>query len=278
MSRVVSSSLYLPFPANKGAVLNRGLVCWLINLPNKAWGGGLSIRDIWSGKYNGTFLNGATWNPMARLNGFGSVSVEATGDTMDMGRVTELDGSATATISCWLWRGSTSNTVSFSRDAAFASDRVGIYFFSDGNTYYIVDTGSGQAYRVISNNVTGWHHFALVYDGGLVGAARITAYLNGVSVAGSSVGTPPATIPSVASTFKLGQVNGATTDTGKADDMRIYNRALDASEVNQLYHASLRGYLNEINWNKFILSHVPTGGATLVKDFIMAGMIPFARS
>lgn len=35
---------------------------------------------------------------------------------------------------------------------------------------------------------------------------------------------------------------------GKTDDIRIYNRALSASEVQHLYAAGIAGYRNELNW------------------------------
>ncbi len=76
-----------------------------------------------------------------------------------------------------------------------------------------------------------WYHIALVFDGTLAAASRAKLYVNGVL--DITADETSATIPSYNSPLKVGLIHtGATTFLdGLADDVRLYRRALPASEV-----------------------------------------------
>jgi hypothetical protein len=76
--------------------------------------------------------------------------------------------------------------------------------------------------------INGWSHVACTYDG-----TNRRLYLNGVQVDSDSLS---GNISSFTSTVRLG-VNGVVDEAlkGSLDDVRIYNRALSATEVKQLY-------------------------------------------
>jgi Concanavalin A-like lectin/glucanases superfamily len=84
-----------------------------------------------------------------------------------------------------------------------------------------------------------WYHVVAVYDGGTTNSS-IKLYLNGVRVDDADGGS--GTFVSLANTASIFTV-GATGDdysypfAGKIDDARVYNRALSATEVKQLYNA-----------------------------------------
>ncbi len=73
-----------------------------------------------------------------------------------------------------------------------------------------------------------WQHVAVSYNG-----TTATFYVNGVSV-GSDTGSPPL---STSANFLIGDraVNNDRQFDGLIDDVRVYNRALTAEEVKQLY-------------------------------------------
>jgi hypothetical protein len=174
-----------------------------------------------------------------------AMGVEGASDIVDFGRVTQIDGASAGTVCAWMYRGSIGTIVSFSRDVAVGT-RFGNYWYSDDSVYAVVDVGGGgQSYRNYGLGGTGWHHIAIVFDGSLSGNARIAAYLDGVAQTGTVTGSPPATIISDAATFKIGQVNGSASDTGRVDDARVYSRALSAKEIETLALSRTRVALTE---------------------------------
>ena len=98
-------------------------------------------------------------------------------------------------------------------------------------------TNGGQ-WQTPTNTATlnQWIHFAVTYDGSSTANDPIF-YINGGRVATTEVGTPSGTFQSDATeTLLLGNTSagGKATD-GKMDDVRLYNRALSANEIHQLY-------------------------------------------
>lgn len=83
---------------------------------------------------------------------------------------------------------------------------------------------------------TGWNHIVLTYDG-----ATVRGYVNGiyqVQVGSSGNGT------SGASDFvNVGGLSGDAIFTGQLDDVAIFNRALNATEVYQLFSSTAGGFI-----------------------------------
>jgi hypothetical protein len=75
-----------------------------------------------------------------------------------------------------------------------------------------------------------WSHLVGTWDG-----TTNRTYLNGVQSSANACATPPSAL----SRFSIGgRFNGSVTSenfSGKMDELRIYNRALTATEVKQLY-------------------------------------------
>jgi hypothetical protein len=100
----------------------------------------------------------------------------------------------------------------------------------------------------VPNNT--WTHVAETYDGS-GNASGVTLYINGVSQAlsGDTSGTINASLH-VTQPFQVGGDGdgdgtadaGCCTFKGKIDDARVYNRALSAGEVTQLYNATSPNY------------------------------------
>ena len=99
---------------------------------------------------------------------------------------------------------------------------------------------AGNLYYTTSNanlTINTDYELVIVYDGTLVAANRIKAYLNGTLLTGSATGTIPTSLTSARSTIKTGKFGGSLTRFlgGDQDFIEIYNYALTAEEVKNLY-------------------------------------------
>jgi hypothetical protein len=77
-----------------------------------------------------------------------------------------------------------------------------------------------------------WTYFTAVFDG-----SNISVYANGALVASASAPTPTASTGPLA--FGTAQRGGYTNFTGSLDDIRLYNRALSASEISSFYNVDV---------------------------------------
>ena len=92
----------------------------------------------------------------------------------------------------------------------------------------------GEFDTAISNNI--WYHVVGTYDG-----STLKAYLNGVQE--ETTYNHTGTIQDDTETIKIGRKSNEFLNywIGLLDDIRIYNRALSAAEVKQLYQDTLPG-------------------------------------
>jgi Concanavalin A-like lectin/glucanases superfamily len=116
-----------------------------------------------------------------------------------------------------------------------ANELITVHKYVDGVNHYIVAYTSANRAELIDNK---WHHVSVVWNG-----SNTKIYLDGSS--------KPVTTSLGTDTGQYGGINGANSAaiaslttggvtyyaTGTFDDVRIYNRALSATEVNQLYNA-----------------------------------------
>ncbi len=110
---------------------------------------------------------------------------------------------------------------------------AGIYEF----TYFIFQNQQAQNHEgqatIPASDAGAWVHLCGVFDG-----ASYIVYRNGVPAAMSADATPPP--PNIDALWAIGarapdSAAGARFLAGKLDDVRIYGRALTASEVQALY-------------------------------------------
>src|SRR3990167_8461825 len=96
--------------------------------------------------------------------------------------------------------------------------------------------GSSDANRSSSSAVSigVWYHVVVVFNGT---AGTLNLYLDGVLNNGALGGTVPSQIRNGANTLKVGaNANVNTFFNGLIDEVRIYNRALLATEIKRLYN------------------------------------------
>lgn len=138
-----------------------------------------------------------------------------------------ITGAAPRTISAWVKR--TANCGSLSCPVVWWGAQTA------SQLSLIALTGNKFNFYGFSADVTGtatlsintWYHVAATYDGALV-----RLYVNGVL----DTGPTPKTLNTTNSTATIGYYSGwAAVFPGAIDDVRIYNRAFSAQEINQLY-------------------------------------------
>jgi hypothetical protein len=141
------------------------------------------------------------------------------------------------TIAAWIYTPTPNYTYNYifsnSRDCCSTYNGIGLNINSAGgltgalwnSTQYNVNSAAGT----IATST--WTHAAFTYDGSFM-----RLYKNGVQVAFSAQTINPGTPASFNSYIgSMGNANGTVfTFNGKMDDVRVYNRALSATEIAQL--------------------------------------------
>lgn len=143
-----------------------------------------------------------------------------------------LDVSSAFTLTYWFkvntinGAGHVSKRTNFNDNNAFST-----FLQTDARLNVDIDSNND---RFASNTAfdTGiWYHIALVFDGSLASTSRAKLYVNGVL--DITADETSATIPNYNSSLKLGLLHTGSTvfHDGLLDDVRLYRRALPASEI-----------------------------------------------
>ncbi len=202
--------------------------CWYFNELS-----GLTAYDGSGNGHHGTLINGPAWT------GTGQLSFDGVDDYVQVPESAALDFSTGLTVSAWVYL------------QAYGNDWPKVVIkphtsYADPWEMYTLDLSHyGQCPRfLLSNGVPGgegaiaadpaytlqlqqWYHLVGIYDG-----TAVKLYVNGLEVA------------STPATFSIGQNDmplsissrlGVNPFQGQIDQVRLYDRALSAAEVEQLY-------------------------------------------
>jgi four helix bundle protein len=182
-----------------------------------------TATDSGSGGNNGTLTGG----PVPALGKTGqALSFDGVDDYAEVADSSSLDSTANSSYSYGMWlKTTTSNNVVLMEKGA--------------NGYMMLQPQSASAlYINTSDSVAGgwtgfrdglWHHIFVVYD---IVANTATLYKDGTSIA---VVTSAGAGTANNSPLHIGSRAGAYPIPASIDDVRIYNRALSATEVTALY-------------------------------------------
>lgn len=138
-----------------------------------------------------------------------------------------LSGNAARTIALWFKTTSTANSnwVSWGTNASTQLSQVGIYSGGLGYLGYANDLTVPAASYANGN----WHYLAVTFDGN-----HMILYLDGVQV-----NTETTTLATGTSQLNIGRaITASNYYNGVLDEVRIYNEALSASQVNKVYTLS----------------------------------------
>ena len=148
-----------------------------------------------------------------------------------------LSNSVPFTVSLWIKNNSTAGThCLFSQDST-GTDDIGFGYTVGSGISYESDTDAHSADALTAINPTtldkNWHHLVVV-EKYTTDVDENDYYFDGVKVASSLAGTAPCNPANI--NFVIGNRGAANLGwDGLLDDVRIYNRALSAGEIQKLY-------------------------------------------
>lgn len=227
--------------------LSRGLVgCWLFNE-----GAGSRLRDISGYSNHGVLTNmdpAADWVGSPR----GGALDFDTDDQIDITKTPATDVGNTFTVMAWINTRRAMNTGTTDRQGIYSTRRT-----NDGGAWLLeigdLNDGAANASFGISGVATWvavasansispnrWHHIVAVKKG--INATDTTLYANGVET-GYDVRTAYTAIDSIDDPLLGGGTSGTQPLDGLLNDVRLYNRALSAFEIKQLYQDSYANIL-----------------------------------
>ncbi len=165
-------------------------------------------------------------------------SFDGTQDYATMGDINAFDGLTKVTVSVWAkWSGSVGG-LSAEKSLARKQGATGVFAlgggWAAGKAKFWVNDGTWKSSNDSTTRIDdgSWHHIVGIYD-----ASTIRIYIDGVQENSNSIGTT--TLSSTNDPFSIGSYNNGTNFVefwnGIIDDTRIYNRALSADEITQLY-------------------------------------------
>ncbi|MBI5529886.1 MAG: hypothetical protein HY918_00085 [Candidatus Doudnabacteria bacterium] len=185
-----------------------------------------SAADSSGSNYNGTLVNNPTWSA-GKINGGLSLNPGTTKNQYVSLPSISL-GNSEVTISAW------ANIRSYSTNVPFISKGTNIYrngsewglwIYGGGN----LEARRGGQYITALTKVTlnSWHNYATVMS-----ASSTTVYVDGVKVF-TGAGLPTTAI---GGTTGIGGWGGTGNLDGTLDEIRVYNRALSATEILDIYN------------------------------------------
>jgi hypothetical protein len=218
--------IFLSIASTTNADLSTGLVAYF------PFGG--NANDASGNGNNGTVSN-ATLTSDRFGNANSAYSFNGANAYIDVPDSTSLHISSNFTLSAWIYQSAADQSGYRIIDKVLAGTPAGFTFDTWGN-------GSGghtlrlQAAAPTNPNVLGataysllsWHHVVAVVSGSN-GWVYLDGIVNGTGIVGN--------IPINTLDLYIGRPhpNGVEWFNGKIDDVRIYNRALSATEIGQLY-------------------------------------------
>jgi hypothetical protein len=201
-------------------------------------GSGSSATDSSGNGNTGTLQNSPTW--LAGKLG-GALSFNGSNQYVDIGNPSDLRITGSLTITAWV------NGTSYAGDNVVLSK-----WAAAGNRSYdlrisVTDCGAADVEFLLSDDGSspetlcgttaigtgGWHFIAAVYD---PSTPAMKIYVDG-ALNGTNTVNPPLSLYNGTQNVNMGRKSDASGYfNGALDDVRIYNRALSASEIAQIYN------------------------------------------
>jgi len=205
-------------------------------------GAGTTAADSSGGGNTATLANGVTW-----VSGKIGDAVQANGVNQYVSTPPiNLSGTNAVTITLWTNRTYSTNSedVLFEATTDYNSSTTGFIFLPDDSECAGIQTGvngnAGYNVSCFAQPTSGaWHHLAVVYNNSQTGASVVSLYIDGV------LQTPTQSLYSSNNTNNFGnnpvylfsRAGTSLFGAGMIDDLRIYNSALSAAEIQQIYNS-----------------------------------------
>ncbi len=233
-------------------------------------GTGITTVDSSGNGKTGT-LTGPTHLPTWTTGKLGkAVNFDGVDDYVDVGIINAIRGVSQFTISGWVKRSSADGSLFWFREDAISECIAATW--TSNVLYIMVVNGAASGYVAdVADNT--WKHYTVVFDGTQPdNAGKIKIYINGVAKTLSFEGTILALTsdPYVAAKLGSNTTWNANYLAGSLDDVRIYNRALSAAEMAQMYNSTKDGYLGNIKVSTGLVGYWKlddNAANTTVKDY-----------
>jgi RHS repeat-associated protein len=186
-------------------------------------GGGLTTGDSSGNGNGGTLQNGPAWTT-GKING--ALNFDGLDDYVQVGPAARLVMTNSMTIGAWVYPTATGSGIVVNKEGEYEIAIAGTVQWAIANTvpgWAWINTG-----YVVSLNQ--WTHIALVYDG-----TAVKTYANGALVHTYAASGP---ISQTTNDFRIGGRQCCPQFfQGRLDEVRVYNRALSATEIQTLANA-----------------------------------------
>ena len=169
-----------------------------------------------------------------------SMNFDGINDYIKADTISSLNNATQATLSFWAKR--VSGQPFQVGDWVSSSNSFHIEYYVPNNTVYFVARNGSGGFHVsyVQSFDTNWHHYVGVYDGSNVSNCKL--YVDGVDV-GTNTGSLNNSLSSVmGNNFTIGAMGSPTYySESSIDEVAIFNTALTAPQVAQIYNATSTG-------------------------------------
>lgn len=218
-----------------GSQIDRnGLVMHLDAANAKSYTGTGTVWNDLSGQANnGTMINGVVADT-------GFMRFDGVDDTINCGPVSQIGSSLTElTVSVWLNSNSRSTKCILENGTSHASNTF--YMFQENTNYFTFEVFGDGNYDVVYANyvyqLNVWYNLVGVWSSG----NRVDMYTNGVLSNGTRYGSVSNSVINGNTNMFVGARAGTSYQfAGNISDVKLYNRALTAQEIQKNFEA-LRG-------------------------------------
>jgi hypothetical protein len=197
-------------------------------------GAGTTIGDSSGHGNTGTLISAPTWTS-GKLGG--ALNFNGSSAYVNLGNPSSLSTSGSVTVSAWVNLANTSGIKTIAGRWGLPSSQHSYKIASIGGKFYMDVSGSGSGDNYLQTNTTlavgRWYHVVGVYTAGV--SPTLNVYVNGVLDNGVMTGSVPSSLYVGSSAVEIGR-DSTNLFNGSIDDVRVYNRALSAAEVQALYN------------------------------------------
>lgn len=241
-------------------------------------GSGTTSADASQYQNNGTFNSTAAWDASGKLGG--AVDINGPTNSTGTGAVlvpdnANLPSGNAMTIEAWVKQDAWYVNQAIASHWKYDATRSGSWALqtaSDNNLrMYIASSQGDDGINYVDTAVNtwdtsnNWRHVAAVFDGTQSQANRVKIYVNGVLANSTVSGTLPSTLQNSNGVFSIGSFPGlGRAMSGSIDHVKLFNRALSASEISAEYGAQNAG-----NAAGLTLGTLTTGSTTSLADAIV---------
>jgi hypothetical protein len=221
-------------------------------------GNGLQAGDSSGNRNTGVLTNGAAWTKGKRGN---AVVLDGSNDYVAIDPGTNLDiTDNTYTISLWYRKGAADEQGQLLRKGEGGDNGYGIVIGPAVDGAACVDNQINFFRFNVTSYCLGsvpadtqWHHIAIVQS-----PSGLVSYVDGILNGSNGNTGAPLTSPGI---FALGEGKNAVSNWfGSIDEVRVYDRALSAQEINNLYR--IGGTPRRTISNQGLLAYLPMDEAT----------------